>query len=215
MYFSKAGQSGSPGGGPAFGSAPKTTVRLDAIPVSCPDQNGLDAVRPRMWGMYTARALMMGIARVSSRNPTCTWVAQVCSLRAGHWICSTSSAYRWLGAIFASRQSLTACVPEAASTIPCGAAVCCKSLMDRARSALASLTVPQIPVTTSIVDCISSYRICGCSPFSARPGRPASTIPASCRSIRVCASISWTSHSTPSVVPFDAFHSMVGMMTSS
>ena len=80
----------------------------------------------------------------------------VCSLRHGHWISWTSSAYRWLGAIFPSRQWLIGCAPELAITMPCGSAARCRSLSDSARSALASATVPQMPVTTSTVDCISS-----------------------------------------------------------
>src|SRR5215469_5824418 len=144
---------------------------------------------------------MIGIARPASRSPTCTCVAIVWSRRAGHWSCSTSSEYRWLGAIFASRQSLSGCVPAPASTMPCGSAVRCSSLIVMARSALASATVPQIPVTTSTVDCISSWRIFGCSPLSCRPRRPDSTTPASCRSSRVWASMSCTSHSMPSVGP--------------
>src|SRR5271165_2014186 len=85
--------------------------------------------------------------------------------------------------------------------MPSGSAERCNSFIVTARSALASATVPQMPVTTSTVDCISSWRIFGCSPLSCKPRRPASTTPASCRSSRVCASMSCTSHSMPSVGP--------------
>src|SRR5215469_6233378 len=50
--------------------------------------------------------------------------------------------------------------------------------------------------------------MCGCSPVSASPGSPPSTTPASCRSMRERASMSWTSHSTPTVDPFDGFQSI-------
>ena len=57
------------------------------------------------------------------------------------------------------------------------------------------------PVTTSTVDCISSWRIFGCSPLSSKPAQAGQHRPASCLSSRVCALTSCTSHSTPSVGP--------------
>src|SRR5580693_9816372 len=108
----------------------------------------------------------------------------------------------------ASRQSLTGWVPAHASRIPCSDAARWRSLIVLARSSLASDTVLQMPVTTSRVDCINSWRMCGCSPVSPITGRSASSLPASCRSIRLSESMSWTSHSTPSVVPREGFHSI-------
>src|ERR1700722_19698317 len=65
-----------------------------------------------------------------------------------------------------------------------------------------------MPVTTSRVDCVSSWRICGCSPVSLLTGSSASSLPASCRSSRLSESMSCTSHSTPSVAPREGFHSI-------
>src|SRR5260370_10105412 len=108
----------------------------------------------------------------------------------------------------ASRQSLTGWVPAHASRIPCSDAARWRSLIVWARASLASDTVREMPVTTSRVDCISSWRICGCSPVSPATGSSASSLPASCRSIRVSESMSCTSHSTPSVAPREGFHSI-------
>src|SRR5260370_41265037 len=108
----------------------------------------------------------------------------------------------------ASRQSLTGWVPAHASRIPCSDAARWRSLIVWARSSLASDTVLQMPVATSRVDCISSWRICGCSPVSPITGSSASSLPASCRSIRLSESMSCTSHSTPSVAPREGFHAI-------
>src|SRR5580700_4712441 len=108
----------------------------------------------------------------------------------------------------ASRQSLTGWVPAHANRIPCSDAARWTSPIVLVRSSLASDTVLQMPVTTSRVDCISSWRICGCSPVSPITGSSASSLPASCRSIRLSASMSCTSHSTPSVAPREGFHSI-------
>src|SRR5580704_6568310 len=108
----------------------------------------------------------------------------------------------------ASRQSLTGWVPAHANRIPCSDAARWRSLIVLARSSLASDTVLQMPVTTSRVDCISSWRICGCSPVSSLTGSSASSLPASCRSRRLSESMSCTSHSTPSVAPREGFHSI-------
>src|SRR5260370_9446887 len=108
----------------------------------------------------------------------------------------------------ASRQSLTGWVPAHASRIPCSDAARWRSLIVWARASLASDTVREMPVTTSRVDCISSWRICGCSPVSPATGSSASRLPDSCRSIRVPESMSCPSHSTPSVAPREGFHSI-------
>ena len=50
MYSSNSLQSASKCGGPAVGNPPKMTALLDASPVSCPPQNGLDAVSARKCG---------------------------------------------------------------------------------------------------------------------------------------------------------------------
>ncbi len=50
MYSSNCFQFVSRCGGPAVGSAPKVTARLEASPVSYPHQNGLDAVIARKCG---------------------------------------------------------------------------------------------------------------------------------------------------------------------
>ena len=47
MYSSKSVQLESRGGGPAVGRSPKMIARVEASPVSCPFQNGLDAVSAR------------------------------------------------------------------------------------------------------------------------------------------------------------------------
>src|SRR4051794_11774748 len=65
-----------------------------------------------------------------------------------------------------------------------------------------------MPVTSSRVDCISSCLMRGCSPVSASTGSSSSSFPASWRSSLVSLSISWTSHSTPSVAPREGFHSI-------
>ena len=52
MYSSNSLQSVSGCGGPEVGSPPKTIARLEASPVSCPFQYGLDAVSARKCGRY-------------------------------------------------------------------------------------------------------------------------------------------------------------------
>src|SRR5260370_24711670 len=108
----------------------------------------------------------------------------------------------------ASRQSLTGWVPAHASRIPCSDAARWRSLIVWARASLASGTGLKRPVTPSRVDCISSWRICGCSPVSPTTGSSASSLAASCRSLRVSESMSCTSHSTPSVAAREGFHSI-------
>src|SRR6184192_852455 len=49
-------------GSPAVGRASKTFERLDARPVSCPIQYGLEADRARKWGMYVESVLAMAMA---------------------------------------------------------------------------------------------------------------------------------------------------------
>src|SRR6185369_12336876 len=91
---------------------------------------------------------------------------------------------------------------------PCPAVIRWSSVIVTARSSFASDTVLQMPVTSSRVDCISSCLMRGCSPVSEATGSSSSSFPASWRSSLVSLSISWTSHSTPSVAPREGFHSI-------
>src|ERR1700682_1043779 len=62
MSCSNCGQPLRLHGGPAVGRPSKTLERHDAMPVSCPIQNGLDADSARKCGMYADSAFTMAIA---------------------------------------------------------------------------------------------------------------------------------------------------------
>ena len=97
------------------------------------------------------------------------------------------------------------CVPAHISPRPRASASGTTSARVPARSAVASDTVPQTPVMTSMVDCSSSFFALGCSP----PGAISCRISAApLVSARVSRSTSISSHSTPRLERGDGLKSI-------
>src|SRR3954469_1991545 len=182
--------------------ASKTLVRAEASPVSQPTQNGEDADSARKCGRYWQSALTMGIAFSGARTPTCTCTPKICSCRASHCICSTSSSYRGFGLISCVVQSVIGWVPLHITPRPRAAAAALTSCRVACRSALASSTVEQTSVMISTVDSRSSCLAFGCSSSSGPAvwcgsASSARMSLAPLRRWRVSRSTSSSSHSTP------------------
>src|SRR5581483_1558884 len=127
--------------------------------------------------------------------------------RAGHCMSSTSRWYRSLGAISCVAQSENGWVPAQASASPSPSATGATSASVASRSARASATVGQIPVTSSRFDSISSFLAFGWgSPRAFSSRRRISLAPL--RSSRDRRSMSCSSTSTPRVERSEAWKRM-------
>ena len=85
-------QSARRGGSPAVGRPSKTFVRLEAMPVSVPNQNGLDADAARNSGRWNASDCTTATDSAPPGTPTWKCTPWIASRRAGHWMVSIRCA---------------------------------------------------------------------------------------------------------------------------
>src|SRR6478735_3392355 len=132
--------------------------------------------------------------------------------RPNHWVRSMSFSQRSLSVTGCSCGGLKGWLPAQKTSTPMGSVTSRTAASELLRSAFASATVVQMPVTSSTVFSSSSCLMCGCSSSSlssgCRAATPRSTWFATEASSPVSASTSASSHSTPRVDCLDEANSI-------